>query len=49
MIKTLIVVASCLFTVVSASSAAAAQQLPGPAPAVCLANAAPAQADLFAP
>jgi hypothetical protein len=47
MIKTLIVVASCLFTVVSASSAATAQQLPGPAPAVCL--AAPVQADLFAP
>ena len=49
MIKTL-VVASCLFTVVAASSAAAAQQLPGQAPAVCAAaSASPEQIALFAP
>jgi hypothetical protein len=45
MIKTLIVVASCLFTVVSASSAASAQQEPLQAPAI----SSPAQGDLFLP
>jgi hypothetical protein len=49
MIKTLFVVASCLFTAVSASSAAAAQPLPGPAPAVCLVSSSPEQVALFAP
>jgi hypothetical protein len=48
MIKNLLVAASCLFTVVSASSAASAQQLPEKAPALCLASASPAQGDLFA-
>lgn len=47
MIKNLLVAASCLFTVVSASSAASAQQLPEKAPALCLASSSPAQGDLF--
>jgi hypothetical protein len=42
MIKTLVIVASCLFIVVSTSSGASAQQLPAPAHAVCLASASPA-------
>jgi len=45
MIRTLVVVASCLFPVVSASSAASAQQGPLQAPAV----SSPAQGDLFIP
>lgn len=51
MFKTLVVAASCLFTVVAVSSAAVAQQLPGqaPAPAVCAASASPEQVALFAP
>jgi hypothetical protein len=50
MIKTLVIVASCLFIVVSTSSGASAQQLLAPAHAVCLASAspAPAQGILFA-
>ena len=44
MIRTL-VVASCLFTVVAASSAASAQQEPLQAPAI----SSPAQGDLFLP
>ncbi len=48
MIKNLLVAASCLFTVVSASAAASAQQLPEKAPALCLASASPAKGDLFA-
>ena len=51
MIKPLTIVSTCLFIVVSASSVASAQQLPTPAPAICLASASPAlvQGDLFAP
>jgi|SRR5580693_6056312 hypothetical protein len=53
MIKTPVFVTGCLFIVVSASSAALAQQSlsPWPAHAVCLASASPApvQGDLFTP